>query len=805
MRYIVAVPLFFGVMAHAQNVGINATGAAPDASAMLDISATNRGLLVPRVPLTATNNNAPIGAGVVQSLLVFNTATTAGVNGVTPGYYYWSGAPANQWVRFAGDGDAWRTDGNAGTVAATNFLGTTDAIALRIRTQNFERFEISAGTGTATGTGGRLLAFHNGLATSPVYSWSTDPNMGMFRQNTDVLGFATNSLERLRIMANGQVVIPGAAPAATDYFTTFGPAAMPYAINGYGSAGGSGVWGQTAVGEGVTGVSQTGGVAGVGVWGIHTAATGTAVLGLGNNVGFNLLLNGSGGAFIGSSIGTWGNGLLIGHYGTGGAAGYGFAGAGNGAAAALLAIGGGGTFTGTANGSYGRAVAGTGTGVLGVGNNSPFVNMLGTGGGGAFTGSVTGAIGYGTNAANSTGIVGAGNNVVPAPLATGSGGAFAGTTTGAYGVGTTAATGVGVVGAGNNIVALVPADGAGGAFTGNPQGVYGRGMTAATGLGVIGAGNGLVPTTIPNGAGGSFRGTIHGAVGSTTTAANGTGLVGLGNNEGTFQTLAVGSGVAGTGTNIGIFGAAMSIASGAAGAPARAGGYFASAYTTGVPTETFTYVAAMEGAGVPRKVMGNGTVNTVVRDMNDDYVLLSAPEAPENLFQDYGTGQLVNGRARIELDPILSKNILVNDQHPLRVFVQLRGDCNGVYVTNESAEGFEVVELMGGDSDASFFWTVTANRGNTLSPSGTPWNFAEERFARTAGPMLMNGKTVVPMDGAAEVTLTHAEVETMQLEHQEADLRTISGEEGRQRMERVRERTEKREAPSMEDDGKKPE
>jgi hypothetical protein len=46
-------PVFFltAVVSRAQNVGINATGAAPDASAMLDVSATDRGLLVPRGPL----------------------------------------------------------------------------------------------------------------------------------------------------------------------------------------------------------------------------------------------------------------------------------------------------------------------------------------------------------------------------------------------------------------------------------------------------------------------------------------------------------------------------------------------------------------------------------------------------------------------------------------------------------------------------------------------------------------------------------------------------------------------------------
>jgi len=75
------------------NVGINATGSNPNSSAGLDVDFTDKGVLIPRVALTQTTSNAPIGASVVTSLLVYNTAT---VNDVTPGYYYWNGT---KWVQ----------------------------------------------------------------------------------------------------------------------------------------------------------------------------------------------------------------------------------------------------------------------------------------------------------------------------------------------------------------------------------------------------------------------------------------------------------------------------------------------------------------------------------------------------------------------------------------------------------------------------------------------------------------------------------------------------------------------------------
>jgi len=125
---------------NAQNIGINSTGAAPVASAGLDVSFTNKGLLVPRVALTATNVAGPIAAPAT-SLFVYNTATAgASPNNVTPGYYYWDGA---KWIAFGGSGGKdWSLTGNAGTVVGTNFLGTTDNVSLAFKTNNAERMRI---------------------------------------------------------------------------------------------------------------------------------------------------------------------------------------------------------------------------------------------------------------------------------------------------------------------------------------------------------------------------------------------------------------------------------------------------------------------------------------------------------------------------------------------------------------------------------------------------------------------------------------------------------------------------------------
>lgn len=88
---------------NAQNVGISATGSTPDNSAMLDVSATDKGLLIPRVTLQSTVDAATI-LTPATSLLVYNTtAAGSGSTAVVPGFYYQSSSPATPlWVPFGG-------------------------------------------------------------------------------------------------------------------------------------------------------------------------------------------------------------------------------------------------------------------------------------------------------------------------------------------------------------------------------------------------------------------------------------------------------------------------------------------------------------------------------------------------------------------------------------------------------------------------------------------------------------------------------------------------------------------------------
>ncbi|GIV29259.1 MAG: hypothetical protein KatS3mg028_0325 [Bacteroidia bacterium] len=171
-----------------------------------------------------------------------------------------------------------------------------------------------------------------------------------------------------------------------------------------------------------------------------------------------------------------------------------------------------------------------------------------------------------------------------------------------------------------------------------------------------------------------------------------------------------GSGGTFRGQTIGVYGIANSSANNTWGA------YFSNA-NNGAGA-SYAYVGGITPGGTMRKIDGNGSVGTIVKDLQGNPVTLTCPEAPEILFEDYGVGQLINGRAHIELDPIFAKNVTINDKHPLRVFVQLEGDCNGVYVTNKTSTGFDVVELNGGKSNVKFVYHVVANRADDVDENG---------------------------------------------------------------------------------------
>ncbi len=141
----------------AQNIGINVNGAAPHASALLDIDGsaivgTKRGLLIPRV---TTAERVAIAAPAT-GLVVYDTSTNS--------FWYYNSAV---WTPLLGVNTGWSTTGNAGMVLGTNFLGTTDNNQFEVRTNN-ERSGFLTPSGTTTSWGHRALLVNTGTNNTAV-------------------------------------------------------------------------------------------------------------------------------------------------------------------------------------------------------------------------------------------------------------------------------------------------------------------------------------------------------------------------------------------------------------------------------------------------------------------------------------------------------------------------------------------------------------------------------------------------------------------------------------------------------------
>jgi hypothetical protein len=89
-------------------------------------------------------------------------------------------------------------------------------------------------------------------------------------------------------------------------------------------------------------------------------------------------------------------------------------------------------------------------------------------------------------------------------------------------------------------------------------------------------------------------------------------------------------------------------------------------------------------------------------------VALNAISAPENWFEDAGSGQLSNGEAVINLEPIFGQT--VNTGVDYHVFLTPNGDCKGLYVAQKAAASFVVRELGGGTSSIAFDYRIMAKR-----------------------------------------------------------------------------------------------
>jgi hypothetical protein len=145
LRCIFLILIALSLTTYGQNVGIGTSSP----NALLDVSATNNGILVPRVALTGTGSASPL-TSPATSTLVYNTAT---VSNVTPGFYYWNGSA---WVRVID---------NASLTGATTVSNTSSVNTLSTTVNGVTGTGVNIITGhTLSMSGNTLTSTVNGIA-----------------------------------------------------------------------------------------------------------------------------------------------------------------------------------------------------------------------------------------------------------------------------------------------------------------------------------------------------------------------------------------------------------------------------------------------------------------------------------------------------------------------------------------------------------------------------------------------------------------------------------------------------------------
>ncbi|MBK8465608.1 MAG: hypothetical protein IPL32_07225 [Chloracidobacterium sp.] len=226
--------------------------------------------------------------------------------------------------------------------------------------------------------------------------------------------------------------------------------------------------------------------------------------------------------------------------------------------------------------------------------------------------------------------------------------------------------------------------------SGNGGGVYGQITAGTTNFGAVqGEYNGTGPGFGVNGlytgspAAGSSPTGLHGGSFPSTTGNRRIGVLGE------YNTSHFGAGVVGIG-----FGGALPPATdldyGVVGWVANNGNY--SGYFNG------------------NHVIANGTKSASVGTSRGNQ-LLYATESPEVWFEDIGSGKLINGEAVITLEKLFLETVLIDDKHPMHVFIQMEDDSQEVFV-KKGTTSFTVKERNNGTSNASFSYRIIAKRLN---------------------------------------------------------------------------------------------
>jgi hypothetical protein len=142
-------------------------------------------------------------------------------------------------------------------------------------------------------------------------------------------------------------------------------------------------------------------------------------------------------------------------------------------------------------------------------------------------------------------------------------------------------------------------------------------------------------------------------------------------------------------------------------------------------------------------VVCDGGFNPAVVGVDKRHIETYATESSENWIDDYGSGQLQNGRTTVAIHSDFAN--ITNTGVEYHVFLTPKGESENLYVVNETSTGFEVREAHNGGSNVAFDYRIVAKRLG--SESGRLVDITAQRNSQALAMKVPAGKRVMKRPG----------------------------------------------------------
>jgi hypothetical protein len=117
--------------------------------------------------------------------------------------------------------------------------------------------------------------------------------------------------------------------------------------------------------------------------------------------------------------------------------------------------------------------------------------------------------------------------------------------------------------------------------------------------------------------------------------------------------------------------------------------------------------------------------------------ILTSPQSPEAWIEDYGSAEIKEGFCHVDLDPLYTDCVTIDDANPVKVFVQMTSPVINQHYVKKGTTGFDLI-VVGEGADqvnGTFDYRVVAARKD----------HEKIRFAEAQSPEEVKAQAIMAM------------------------------------------------------------